>query len=344
MLRVLEVVFRHPIHLLVLIVVLPALGLAVGYLLPRSYQTTASLWALHRYTVIGATGPETDLLATPAETQTTALTELLQSRDFTLTVARESNLASTLAANVQADPQLRDDTMFSDISQHVQVVAQGYNLYVISYTQRNPKIAQQVVAAVIQNYGVQSQSFSVVEGQRLLNSYQTQQAKAQQDVNSAVAAEASYIAAHPKLNKNDLQSDPQYTQLHTQTQQAQAALANIQTNIATLNQDLNNQGTTADSLFKVLDAPLVAAKPVSRTKDLLIAGGVGLGVALLACIVYVLILVRRNHGVYTPLDLRKVTDFPVVMQLPRVSRPSVPLLVAPAHQDTLALTDGIARY
>ncbi|MBA2286914.1 MAG: hypothetical protein H0W02_15690 [Ktedonobacteraceae bacterium] len=344
MLRVLEVVFRHPIDLLVLIVVLPVLGLAVGYLLPRSYQTTASLWALRRYTVIGATGPETNLLATPSATQATALTELLQSRDFALTVARESNLASTLDANVQADPQLRDVTMFNDISQHVQVAAQGYNLYVLSYTQRNPKIAQQVVAAVIRNYGLQSQSFSVVEGHRLLDSYQTQQAKAQHDVDSAVAAEASYIAAHSKLSRIDLLSDPQYSLLHAQTQQAQTTLANIQTKIDTLNQDLNSQGTTADSLFKVLDAPLVAAKPVSRTKELLIAGGVGLGVALLACIVYVLILVRRNHGVYTPLDLRKVTDFPVVMQLPRVSRPSVPLLVAPTHQETLAVTDGVTGY
>ncbi|MBA2284006.1 MAG: hypothetical protein H0W02_00835 [Ktedonobacteraceae bacterium] len=343
MLRVLEVVFRHPIHLLVLIVVLPVLGLAVGYLLPRSYQTSASLWALRRYAVIGATGPETNLLATPAATQATALSELLQSRDFALTVARESNLASTLDANVQADPQVRDDTMFTDLSHNVQVGAQGYNLYVISYTQRNPKIAQQVVAAVIRNYGLQSQSFSVVEGHRLLDSYQTQLNKAQQDVTSAVAAEANFIAAHPNLNRLDLQSDPQYTQLHAQTQQAQTTLANIQTKIDTLNQDLNSQGTTADSLFKVLDAPLVAAKPVSRTKELLIAGGVGLGVALLACIMYVLILVRRNHSVYTPLDLRKVTDFPVVMQLPRVSRPSVPLLVAPAHQDALALTDGVAR-
>src|SRR5947209_2645438 len=170
--RNLEIIFRQPKQFLVLLVLLPVVSLVVVYFLPRSYQSSATLWAFHRYIVIGTTGPESDLLSTPAATQATALSELLQSRSFALSIANATSLASTLDANLQRDPQHRDDALFNDISQNVQVGAQGYNLFIITYVNRNPHIAQQVVQAVIQNFGLQSQGFSVVEGQKLLENYQ----------------------------------------------------------------------------------------------------------------------------------------------------------------------------
>src|SRR5436305_1419284 len=114
------------LHLLVPIALFPLVGLAVMYLMPRSYQATASLWALHRYEVISTTGPESDLQSTPAETQATALTELLQVHAFALSVAEATSLPSTLAANVQANHDARDEALVTAVSK-VQVVAQAYN-------------------------------------------------------------------------------------------------------------------------------------------------------------------------------------------------------------------------
>src|SRR5258708_15324201 len=94
--RTLEAIFRRLWLLLLLIVLLPSVSIAVVYFLPRTYQTTASLWALRRYDIIGATGPETNVYATPADTQATALTEFLQTRTTALTIAKTTNLASTL--------------------------------------------------------------------------------------------------------------------------------------------------------------------------------------------------------------------------------------------------------
>ena len=322
--RILEVIFRRILLLLLLLILLPLVSVAVAYVLPRSYQSTATLWALRRYEVIGLTGPESDLLATPAETQSAALTELLQSRAFALSVAHATSLPSTLDASVQKDSQLRDDALFNEISQHVQVGAQGYNLFTITYDNRNPEVAQEVVQAVIQNFGLQSQGFSVVEGQLLLESYQTELAQAKQDATKAARTEANYILEHPNLAKNDLLPDPQYALLHAQTQQAQATLGNIQTTIATISQEISAQGVGSDSLFKVLDAPKVATQPVSRLKTLLVAAGIGLGLAILACALYVVIAVRRDRTVYSPLDLRKVTTLPVVMEVPYFSKTTVP--------------------
>ncbi len=323
--RTLEAIFRRPIRLLLLIVLLPLVSVAVAYALPRSYESTARLWALRRYEIIGTTGPAVDPQAgtpvTPAQSQVTTLSELLQTRDFARAVVKRIALASTLNldSTVLMNPQRLDDALFGEISAHVQVVALGYDLFKISYINHNPEVAQQVVEAVIQNYGLHSQELSVIEGQRLLAGDQAQLAQAKQDVAAAASAEAQYISAHPKLAGAALLADPQYALLHAETQQAQTGLVNIENNISTVNQEINAQANGVGSLFQVLDAPVMTSQPVSRWGLLLIAGGIGLGVAIFACVLYIFILVRLDRALHTPLDLRKVTTLPVVMQLPHLA-------------------------
>lgn len=324
--RTLEAIFRRPLRLLLLIVLLPLVSLAIAYVLPRPSQATASLWALRRYEVIGATGPESDLLATPAETQTTALTELLQTRAFALGIANATDLASTLDPSVQADIGVRNDTLFDIIAHQVQVSSGGYNLFTVTYTNTDSQVAKQVVTAVIQAYASQSVAFSTVEAQRLLDNYQKQLTTAQRDVDAAVKIEAQYLHTHPKLSQNNLSNDPEYAQLHAQTEQTQAKVTTIQNQIATLNGEISTQGLSADSFFRVLDIP--AVRPVSRVKLLLTAGGIGLGAGLLACALYIALLVRRDRALYTARDLQKVaTDSPII-QLPRLTSTAVSLLLS----------------
>jgi hypothetical protein len=328
--RILEAIFRRPLQLLAVIAFLPVLSVGIMYFLPRSYQATATLWALRRYEVIGASGPESNLLATPADTQATALTELLQSRYFALSVANATGLPSTLDAQTRADPQTRDDTLANEISKQVTVASQGYNLFVVTYVNKNPRVAQQVVQSVVQNFSLQSQGFSVVEGQRLIDSYQTELAKAKQDATNAAATESKYILDHPELKGQALQTDPQYALLHAQTQQAQVTLGNIQTTIATINQQISTQGTGKDTFFKVLDSPN-DVRGVSRTKTYLTAGGVGLGIALLACVLYIIISARLDRTLRTSRDIQKVTSLPVVTQLPHLDETTMPLLIKPVQ-------------
>jgi len=331
-------IFRRPLLLLAVIVVLPVISLAIVRFLPRSYQAEATLWALRRYEVIGATGPESNQQATPAETQATALSEVLQSRSFALSVANATDLASTLDPGVRGNAELRDDALFAEVSQHVQVGAQGYNLYVITYTNHNPVVAQQVVKAVIDSFGLQSQGFSLVEGQRLLEGYQTELAKVKDDATKAAAAESKYIATHPYLSKEALLTDPQYALLHAQTQQTQVTLTNIQNTIATISQEISVQGQSAQSFFKVLDAPKIPDRATSLMKTYLMAGGIGLGAGLLACALYIVIGARRDRTIYTPHDLQKVTALPLIMQLPYLTSTALPLVVEPvAHEDDEAV-------
>jgi uncharacterized protein involved in exopolysaccharide biosynthesis len=323
----LEAIFRHPFRLLLLLILLPGLSVAVALFLPRSYQASASLWALRRYVVIGATGPESNLQATPAETQATALAELLQSRTFDLAVASDSNLASTLSASDLKDPQLRDDALVRDLSTNATVTASGTNLFVITYTNKSAVIAQRVVQAIVNNFDKQSQVLTLQEAQGLLDAYTTQLEQAQKDEAAAAAAEAKYIRDN-KLTSQDLQTDPQYGVLHAQTQQAQTTVLNLETQIDTLKQQIATvQGSGTQGFFTVLDPPIVPSRPVSRIKVLLIAGVLGLVLALLSCLAYVLILVRRDHSVYRQRELEQVAAYPILMEMPLLPAKTYGLVV-----------------
>ncbi|MGZ6386069.1 MAG: hypothetical protein ACXWOL_11605 [Ktedonobacteraceae bacterium] len=340
--RTLEAIFRHPFQLLLMIVLLPIVGVAVAYVMvPRTYQSSASLWALQRYFVIGSTGPESDLLSTPAQTQATALTELLQTRSFVDSVVKGIDLAPTLSlgSTVVNNPQLLEESLFNEISKHTVITPSAYDLFEISYVNRNPYVAQQIVHDIITNYGPQGLGLSIAEGHNLLGSYQTQLADAQKSLNGAVTAQTAYARAHPHLSQAQLANDPQYALLDTQKQQAQLTVQNLNNTMNTIQQSINTQGTQSGTLFQVVDAPQVPYQPVSRTKNYLIGGGAGLVVALLACVIYLVIVVRRDQGVYWAEDLQEVVAYPIILQVPNLTSNAISLLSATKIQSQAVLIE-----
>jgi hypothetical protein len=314
--KLLEAIFRRFKLLLIMLFVPIIIGLGIGYFFPLSYQASASLWALQRYEIIGVTGAESDLTATPAQTQTNALLELLQSRSFDITVGNATDLKSTFNPP-PLNTQKLDDAYVTDISKNVQVTSKGTNLYGITYTNNNPRIAAQVLKAVIAQFQLQGEQFSVVEGQRLLQGDEAQLTTIQKDADTATATESSYASSHPTAT---ITNDPQYALLDGQRLQAQSTLQNMETTIATLKQDIATQNTGGGAFFKTLDAPVQPDQALSRSKNLLTTGGIGLAVGLIACLLYILITVRRDHALYTILDLEKVASYPILMQVPQISK------------------------
>lgn len=327
--RTLEAIFRRPWRLLMLIVLPPLMAIALVYVIvPRTYQSTAVLWALSPFELAPTTNTGVGQQpVTAAQTQAAALSELLQTRSFSLTIAHETGVAVTLDLDqsVRSNPRLLDDALFNEISNNVVVSVLGNDVLGISYANRDPKMAQRVVQTVISNYGLQITSLVGSVNQSLLMNYQRQLATAQKNADAAVEAEAAYLQAHPSLTQNpnvtpsQLLTDPGYALLDQQRVQAQTILENIENNIATLNQTISNQGTSSDSFYKVIDYPQIADRSVSRLKLYLASGVIGLVVALLAGALYVIVLLRHDRGVYTLRDVQKVTALPLVMLVPYLS-------------------------
>jgi uncharacterized protein involved in exopolysaccharide biosynthesis len=321
MTKVIEVLFRRKWGLLALLVLPMLVGAAVAVKLPREYQASAGLWALRRYEIIGATGPESDLTSTPAVTQASTLEELLQSRSFALAVAYDTDLSKQLAgANPGA--QGLQDALYTEISQHVVATPLGYNLFDITYTNTDPVVALQVITAVVSHYGSDSVSESTAEGEQLLSSYQTQLKEAQQQAQQATQTAGEYLKAH-QLTPAQAQVDPQYQLLVTQANQANAVVSTIQDDINTVQQQLGTLSTGSSGLYIVIDAPAVPNRPVSRTKTLLLAGGIGVAAGLIAAIGYFLLLLRLDQALYSVADLPSVTPYSPLIQIPRLPRRSI---------------------
>ena len=310
MTKLLEAIFRSIPRLLIMLLVPTIIGLGVAYIFPRTYQASATLWALKRYEIISTTGTESNLQVTPAQTQATALAELLQSRTFDIAVAKSTNLRSLLKLSLDS-PSL-DDAYGAEISKNVKVTARGTNLYEVTYTSSDGRIATQVVASVVKEFQLQGEGFSVLEGQRLLQADQNQLSQAQADANAAAQKESAYLGAHPNATVGN---DPQYALLDSQRAQAQSTLQSIQSTIATLSQELAIQNTGGDTFFRTLDPPIVP-QATSRTKLLLTTGGVGAALGLVTCVIYILILVRRDRTFYDAIDVEKATSYPILVEVP----------------------------
>jgi hypothetical protein len=314
------------------------------FIAPRTYQSTAALWALQRYFVVTSTGAQSNLLQTEAQTQASALTELLQTRTFVDAVVKGIDLAPTLglSSSVMNNPQELESALFNEISstKNVVITPSDEYLYTISYTNRNPKIAQQIVASIITNFGEQGLELSTAEATNLLVSYQTQLAVAQKDLNTAITAETKYAQAHPTQTPNQLlANDSQFALLDTQKTQAQTTVQGLQATINTIQQTINTEGTQTATLYRVVDSPLLPYLPVSRTKSYLIGAGIGLVIAILACVIYLVIVVRRDRGVYSANDLQNLVAFPVIMQLPNLTTGSKTLFTTKTIQHQALLTD-----
>ena len=316
MTKALEILFRQKWRLLALLLLPILLGLAVVMLLPRQYQVSAGIWALRRYEIIGATGPESDLQSTPAQTQATTLSQLLQSRSFTLAVANDTDLPHTLAAANPGTQNLQD-AIFTEISTNVIVTPQGYNLFQITYANKNPALALQVVQAVIKHYGTQSTSQSTAEGEELLASYQRQLTVAQQQAQQATQVATQYVQRN-QLTATQALIDPEYQLLATQVTEASATVGNIEGNINTVQQQLAVLDTGSSGLYTVLDTPTVPNRPIQRTKSFLVGGAIGLVIGLIAAIGYLLVLVRLDQSLYSVADVSLTTSYPVLVQVPRI--------------------------
>jgi uncharacterized protein involved in exopolysaccharide biosynthesis len=319
--KVIEILFRRKWGLLALLVLPIVVGAAIAVKLPRQYQASAGLWALRRYEIIGATGPESDLTSTPAVTQASTLGELLQSRSFALAVAYDTDLPKQLAA---ANPTTQglQDALYAEISQHVVATPLGYNRFDITYTNTDPVVALQVVKAVVSHYGSDSVSESTAEGAQLLSSYETQLKATQAAAQQTTQAAADYLKTH-QLTPAQAQIDPQYQLLVAQANQANAAVGTIQNDINTVQQQLATLSTGSSGLYIVQDAPAVPDRAVSRTKTLLLAGGIGVAAGLIAAIGYFLILVRLDQTLYSMEDVPAVTAYSVLIQIPRLPRRSI---------------------
>jgi len=334
--RALEIVFRQQRQFLLLVTLLSALSLVIGFFIPRPYQASASIWAANRYNLTDATwasqwyrilGVDNGV---PAQVQAGALTELLNTRAFALQVANATDLPKRMST---ASQQQRDDALYADISHNVKVAVAGNNLVLITYTNADAHIALQMVGATVQAFAKASQQLAVQSGQELLTADQAQLAALQNAANQAVADLQAYRAAHPRETPSEQANDPQYQTLSQQVTNANNYVQSLQSQIGQLQLQLATIGWQPDAFFTVQDTPAMIPSPTSRAQTLLLALAVGLAVALAIASLYLAAVMRADHAVYIAADVKSCLSVPVLAEIPAV-------VIAPPIRALFATVDG----
>jgi uncharacterized protein involved in exopolysaccharide biosynthesis len=336
MYRILENFFRHPWRLLVILIVLPIIGVTIAYLTaPRSYESTARLWAYQRLGITTATNPNTSAYDTPAQSQVTTLTGLLHTRSFALSVAAGSGLDKTLKSQDGSNSngnnrQYLEDAIFANIYKNVIVASQTDKLYTISYTSNNPTLAQKVVASVITQFTIEGARYTYGNAKNLLQIYQAQLNETKKEINQDLQAEHNYLKNHPEFTQSggpDPANDPQYAALLAQQQLDEQRARTLQTNIDTINLQIGTDGSSLQNVFKEIDAPQVPYQSLSRSKQYIMGGGVALGSGMFAYAIFLLILVRRDRAIYISRDLEKLGNLPVILGIPQLPAETMKVLI-----------------
>ena len=243
----------------------------------KSYESTASLWVDTAPPLASSVGASADtpLAEPPAAAVQGILSELLTTRAFASSVAKDSLLGKYLgsAASIQTNaPALLEN------GQVVPTVT-GSQILKISYSGPSPAIAESALGGVIAQLRNYSDGLTAQHNQSAI-AYDSEQVKiAKAGLATARSAVTAYLAGHPGAS----QSDPNYLSLG-------AAETNAVTQLGQANAALSQATGTRDAggwTIQVVDPPGPAYTAVRKKKMVeVILGGAfaGLLMSLLAVV------------------------------------------------------------
>jgi uncharacterized protein involved in exopolysaccharide biosynthesis len=272
--------FRRHRRLLLLPIALAtfvALWSVVGS--PKSYQSSASLWV--------DTGPGLDssvananpALPSPAEQEQSVLAELLQTRNFRLTVGRQGPLANYLATHsgrgwgptsllsaLRGGDSLAHRTVTALSGKQVTTTIEGPQVLQISYVGPTPAVATGTLKSLLGELERKSSLLAQSRGRQTVAFYREQLDGAQKVVGDARQQVAAYLAQHPGAVGA---TDPMLRALKQAQGQATARLARATTNF-NLASSAVQPAATSPSTIEVLDPPAAPTGPVSGKKKALL--------------------------------------------------------------------------
>lgn len=317
-----ETLFRHKLLFLFLLIIIPTLG--IGYAIDQrqiDFQSTGTVWA--EKPAYLNTGQDWSQYMTPAENQAQNVQEFLQTNSFALDILRQTDLNSQLGTDVLAQQTL---TAFR---KNISVRAVGSHLLTISYTDTSPRVAQQVVTAIIDTFNKEVLANATSSGSVTIAFYQKQLDDVNAKLADTTAAIRAYLDAHPELGRptgdtlNQMiastsfaAQNPQFVNLVQQQGALQKQQQSYQSTIdqLTLSKDAAPIGTQQS--FRVMDAPGLPTKPISSLKKFALSIGLGVGAALGFVIAGVVLLTVLDGTARSARTAQRLLGLPAFAPLP----------------------------
>lgn len=303
MVRVLSKVFQRWYLYLPLLLIIPALVTLYAKDQLTVYASSAYVYVQAPVTPDGQSS-EFNQYLTPAQNGANAMIEQMGSAKFVLAVANATDLKKYDLSNIQTA-----QTIVGRVQSEVTITPStvGQNALTVTVQDKNPHLAQQIAAAVIQQFIAYYMQHEVAldKQQESILTAQLQSIKAQ--VAQDIARVSQYEQAHPGVNTQQT-TDPQLAQLEQQLTQDQATQTTLSQKLRVYQDDETAATSGVSSIFQVQDQPQVPISPTLQKKKLLVYTGGGLAGALVLIALLAFIEARVDRKVYSSQDLRSITD------------------------------------
>ena len=309
MAKYVEILFRHRLRFLILLIVLPA-ELAAACIFVFPHQTAASsLWVdTPAYISISPAVQGWNEFITPAQNTVDALNQLRSTDSYLLTLGSELDSMNTFRDFGERE------SVLSTVKADVLVTAAGSHLVQLTYTCPREPICSNVLTATEKIYRQWLTDQQNAQAKVAIDFYSGQIAAAQAKLNTDQSALTAYINAHPGVKASDAPLIPQFDLLTRNVNDDLIQLAGLQQKLDDTKLTDAAVGQTNNTVLKVIDPPKTTGGRLSALpkKQMIIAGVAGLALALAVLV----LMAWSDRTVREPKELESMLRLPVVVTIP----------------------------
>jgi len=309
MAKYVEILFRHRLRFLILLLVLPAeLALACVFLFPHQ-TATSSLWVdTPAYITISPAASGWNSFLTPAQ-NTVDILDQLRSTDSFFRALRSNLDAANTFENIS-----ERDSVLATVTTDTLVTATGSHLVVLSYTCPHQPICTNVLTATVQLYHQWLVDQQTAQATVAINFYTGSIAAAQTKLQSDETALTDYVSAHPSVKATDAQLNPEFGQLISTVDGDKSAVAVLQQKLDDTKLSNAAVGQLDSTVLRVVDPARTVGGRLNNLpkKQMTIAGIASL--ALAAAVL--LMMVWSDRSTREPKDIEGRVRIPVVATIP----------------------------
>ncbi len=281
---------------------------------PAVYESSATVWVT-RLEALDTRPAETNPASNAAKTQVQVLTDLLATASFRDAVATEAGLVPAIAS-----PEIVRAAGDS-AGRAITLAAPGPNLVSVAVRADTAVKAQAIAAAFISQY----QARAAADGDRelavVVDYFQKQVGLAQEELAKNRAELATYLKAHPGVEKTGTDTD--YQLLGARVDAQGKAVDRLVQSLQDAQRTAAAGATGRASVFTVQDAPNLpsGSLPIPAAKTYgYPAAAAFLGLAIAAAYLY--LSYRADHAIRSREDLLAL-DVPVLGYVPDLKMPAL---------------------
>jgi hypothetical protein len=309
MAKYVEILFRHRLRFLILLLILPA-ELALASILLFPHQTAvSSLWVdTAAYIPVSAAATGSNQYVTVAQNTVDTLDQLRSTDSFA------KMLRSRLDAMNTFDSQSQRDSVLATVTADTVITATGSHLVVLTYTCPREPICSDVLTATVQIYHQWLVDEQTAQAKVAIDLYSGQLTTWQATLASDVALLTDYITNHPWVSPANATLYPDFGKLNSVVDYDRTQVSSFQQKLNDTRLANAAAGQLDSTVFKVVDpARLVGGRLNNLPKKQMAIAGVA---ALALAVAVLVMMVWSDRSTREPKDIESRLRIPVVVMIP----------------------------